>query len=282
MKGPLLLAIVGTAALAFHVPSSVAVRKKSRVVSCRAVHHPTLSPAALGVATGAVARLVTVCGLGATYAKLGVLDAAACATLSRLIYFIFQPAMLFVNCAGTISSTTGAWRLAALPAFAATQIGLGLMFGWAALLREKNRNSVEARELRALCAFGNAGPLPFVFAEGFFRSQPELLARAVAYISFYLVGWSPLFWTLGPMILEGSTKVSLKKIASPPVLASVFGVLVGSQASVAHFLFQGPARPLLDSLRLLGQAYLPCVALVLAGTLARSLDSSPKQSDDDF
>lgn len=243
----------------------------------RLVPQAAISPAALAVATGAVARLVTLCGLGMAYARLGVLTGPTCATLSRLIYFVFQPSMLFVNCMTTISSAADPWRLGILPAFALAQIGLGLIFGSIALRVAAPRaaGSVEARELRALCAFGNAGPLPFVFAEGFFRSHPDQLARAVAYISFYLVGWSPLFWTLGPLILDSAKRqFSIRRIASPPVLASVLGVLFGSQPALATLLSNGPVRPLFDSLKLLGQAYLPTVALVLAGTLARSLDTS--------
>ncbi|CAM9839174.1 unnamed protein product [Ectocarpus fasciculatus] len=36
-----------------------------------------------------------------------------------------------------------------------------------------------------------------------FRGSPELLSRGVAYTSFYLMGWSPSFWTIGNNILTG-------------------------------------------------------------------------------
>ncbi|KAJ8601113.1 hypothetical protein CTAYLR_010568 [Chrysophaeum taylorii] len=254
--------------------------RRRESVKSRAV----VSPAAVSVASTAVLRLTTVCGLGAYYARAGVLDAQACTTLSRLVYHVFQPAMLFVNCASTIWTTSDRARLLALPTFAGLQIAMGAAFG-AVALRGKPA-SIEARELRALCAFGNAGPLPFVFAEGFFEG--EQLARAVAYISFYLVGWSPLFWTIGPLVLN--QKRRQRRFLSPPVVASILGVVAGSNDVVAAAMFRGIARPLTDSLRLLGSAYLPAVALVLSGTLARALLPSlrapanrdtPENDDDD-
>lgn len=225
-----------------------------------------ISTPALRTASTAVLRLVSVCGIGIGYARLGVLDRQACAILSRLIFYVFQPAMLFVNCAHTIATTSRPAALAVLPFFAGVQIALGAVFGAVALRVLKS----DSRELRALCAFGNAGPLPFVFAQQLFAADPDTLARAVAYISFYLVGWSPVFWTLGPQILLNRQGQGRTQLLSPPVLASLGGVVVGATPLCRDLLY-GAARPLHDSLRLLGTAYLPSVALVLAGTLARAL-----------
>ena len=244
-----------------------------------------VAPPALKVATSAVLRLLTLCGIGMGYAKVGILDPVACSTLSRLIYYVFQPMMLFLNCATTIAASGDPRSLLALPMCAAAQILVGALFGSAALAclgpregRAKFLASTEARELRALCAFGNAGPLPFVFAQGFFREDPVSLAKAVAYISFYLVGWSPLFWTIGPTMLQSSKqRRSLSRVLSPPVLASLSGVAVGFLPCL-HFLLSGP---LAEGIRLLGAAYLPAVALVLAGTLARSVFGSIDCRDDD-
>ena len=293
-------------------------RRRQTVIGAAVV-----SPLAVQAATGAVARLLTLCALGACYAKAGVLDKAACATLSRLIYNIFQPAMLFTSCARTIATAEAPLSLVALPACAAAQIFFGLAFGSAALAtlgpnrrrlggkkdtveRRRFLASTEARELRALCAFGNAGPLPFVFAQSFFRDDPVALGNAVAYISFYLVGWSPLFWTIGPAMLRSKKRIvetnnlsssssessssSLvvlsrrflafwRRVLSPPVMASFLGVICGACAPLHGLVLRGP---LADGLRLLGSAYLPAVALVLAGTLARSAMADPNALDADL
>jgi hypothetical protein len=49
----------------------------------------------------------------------------------------------------------------------------------------------------------SVGPLPLLFADALFRSHPDptVLPRAVAYISFYLLSWSPMFWIYGVSLL---------------------------------------------------------------------------------
>ncbi|CAN0275682.1 unnamed protein product [Ectocarpus fasciculatus] len=59
--------------------------------------------------------------------------------------------------------------------------------------------SPEARELRMCTSFANSGPLPLLFVDSIFGAHPDasIVSSAVAYISFYLLGWSPMFWTAG-------------------------------------------------------------------------------------
>lgn len=53
--------------------------------------------------------------------------------------------------------------------------------------------------MRVCSTFANSGPMPLLFVDALFRSHPDpsLRGRAVAYISFWLLAWSPLFWTYG-------------------------------------------------------------------------------------
>ena len=97
LKAPRRGASLCTTSRARSSRSSTPARARSGVVLQAA------GASSLSVALGAVSRLVAICGVGAAYAKAGVLDGPACATLSRLIYFAFQPAMLFVNCATTVA-----------------------------------------------------------------------------------------------------------------------------------------------------------------------------------
>ena len=48
------------------------------------------------------------------------------------------------------------------------------------------------------------GPLPLVFTDALFRFHPDktLLSKSVAYISLYLLGWSPIFWIVAGTILN--------------------------------------------------------------------------------
>ena len=57
----------------------------------------------------------------------------------------------------------------------------------------------ESKQFLIGTTFGNSGPLPLVFTDALFRTATDttLLPRSVAFISLYLLGWSPLFWVVG-------------------------------------------------------------------------------------
>jgi len=263
-----------------------------------------IQPTAFKTSVNAVLRLVASCGLGLGAASHGLLDQASLSTLSRLIFAFFQPALLFTNVATTLATPSSyGSSLLVLPAFAVLQILFGFLYGkgMAASLR-LDPASDAGKELAVCSAFANSGPLPLLFADAFFRlhpTDPTLYPRAVAYISFYLVAWSPLFWTLGSTILGSSTSQPayaksppfpspsptlpsrllhhplLRKTLSPPTLGCLLGALVGSTPFLRAFFF-GPTAPLaalFDALRTMGSAYLPTVLLVLAGSLAQGFKS---------
>jgi len=230
-------------------------------------------------------------------AEKGVLDHTACSVLSKLIFNLFQPTLLMVNVASTLaSSSQSLGTLGMLPVFALLQIFAGALVG-AIIVRvlRLSPKSQSGRELRMSCSFGNAGPLPLLFADALFagKGDPTLGPRVVALISFYLLGWSPSFWTFGRSILSSEEKVAeadkeagglkallasptAQRILSPPVMASVVGVVVGMNPFLKKiFLSPGAvARPFTEGLRTIGSAYVPAVILTLAGTLQQSVRAS--------
>jgi predicted permease len=131
--------------------------------------------------------------------KKNILDKNSLAALSKLIFNLFQPCLLFVSVSSTVSAARIAGNsaaLAVLPALAVLQILVGSLMGKALsfVLYNKDPQSEGSRFLKACTAFSNSGPLPFVFVDALFRSHadPSLLFRSQAYISMYLLGWSPL------------------------------------------------------------------------------------------
>ena len=144
----------------------------------------------------------------------------------------------------------------------------------------KNPTAEGSRFLRACTTFSNSGPLPFVFVDALFRGHSDLtlLPRSVAYISMYLLGWSPLFWVLAPYLLgkgQNETKSAAEKrrelftrVFSPPILGSIAGLAVGANSPLMCMLQNGGIlNPLYEALRTLGAGYLPAVLLVLSGSL---------------
>ena len=267
---------------------------------------------ALAASATAVSKLVACVGLGYWAADVGVLDPASCATLSRLIFAIFQPALLLVNVASTLASPTESIStLALIPAFALAQITLGAVVGSLVVRALRlNPKTVDGRELRMSCSFANSGPLPLLFADALFRTSADrtLAPRAVAFISFYLLGWSPAFWTVGrnmlsppssgsdsgersekpPLVSKARLQLVLsnpqtKRILSPPVMGCLLGAIIGG-VPILRKTFLGstaPLRPITDSLSTLGQAYLPAVILTLAGTLHQVLNAGKARSTTD-
>ncbi|CAN0250926.1 unnamed protein product, partial [Laminaria digitata] len=123
--------------------------------------------------------------------------------LRQIVYGIFLPSLLMVNVAKTCVSQPVA-SLLPIPVFAALQIGVGMLVSTAAMrLLRIDPNTEAGRETRVCGAFQNSGILPLIFLNAMFRGSPELLTRGVAYVSFYLMGWSPTFWTVGNGILTG-------------------------------------------------------------------------------
>jgi predicted permease len=161
----------------------------------------------LVAASGAVLNLVACCGVGVAASKARVLDQQAISALSRLVYNVFQPSLLFTNVLQTLATPNQSrGTLLLLPLAAALQIlAAGAISSVLLRLVGLNRRSEAGREARICSTFANAGPLPLLFVDALFKNHPDptLCPRAVAFISFYLLAWSPLFWNYGYGILTG-------------------------------------------------------------------------------
>ncbi|CAN0514629.1 unnamed protein product [Ectocarpus sp. 12 AP-2014] len=162
-----------------------------------------INPVVVKASTRAVSELLCCCVLGVVAAKKGILTPVNVAALSKIVYGIFLPSLLMVNVAKTCVSQSVA-SLLPIPAFAGIQIALGLAISGVAMrLLRINPDTEAGREAKVCMAFQNSGILPLIFLNAMFRGSPELLSRGVAYASFYLMGWSPTFWTIGNNILTG-------------------------------------------------------------------------------
>ena len=279
------------------------------ITASAAVVASTSSAAAISaVAIRAVLKLISTCGAGVIAGKFGLLDKTALGVLSKLVFYLFQPCMLFVSVAGTIDKMGGngsVMRL--LPMAAAFQIFIGFAVGklLSFLFYGKDQSSEEAKQLLTCTTFSNSGPLPLVFVDALLKAHADatFLPRSVGYVSLYLLGWSPLFWIFAPTILTPSeaadpTKtpptqqeklaVIAKRVFSPPVMGSLFGLIVGATPLKKLFLpVTGIFHPIFEAARTLGTGYIPSVLLVLAGSLTpptkeEELANPVKQSDDKF
>jgi len=223
-----------------------------------------------------------------------ILDTAAISALSRLTYWVFQPAFLlcsvtktFAMAAATSSSnavpglTLSGSQLSVMPLVAMFQIGTGAMMG--KFVTRKQTDKQQAGIVSMCTTFGNSGPLPLLFADALFaRSNPAIQSQVAACISFYLLAWSPFFWSFGKLILGTSDKALIgqdnssmakfsrqaKQFLSPPVIGSIGGIIIGATPVLRNAFLTGWAYPMFSAMQTLGTAYLPAALLVLAGSLA--------------
>ncbi len=258
----------------------------------------TSSTAAANIAAiRAISKLLSTCGIGAYFSRKGTLDKTAISVLSKLVYNVFQPCLLFVNVCSTVAKSGGDSAIFMLPLAASFQIMIGYIVGKiisTLVYGNKNKDedgnakpSLESKLLLTCTTFGNSGPLPFVFADALLKAHPDptLAPKAVAYISLYLLGWSPLFWVIGTTILsEDKGNQSLKekmsalskRVLSPPVVASIMGLIIGNIPMIRNTFLPAKSlfNPVFEGMRTLGSAYLPAVLLVLAGSLVPPKDTS--------
>mmetsp|Transcript_10233 Transcript_10233/g.19171 ORF Transcript_10233/g.19171 Transcript_10233/m.19171 type:complete len:485 (-) Transcript_10233:917-2371(-) len=275
-----------------------------------------LNTAVLSASLSATAKLLSSIGIGALATPVGpkqfgnILDSSAVSALSKLTYWLFQPCFLLCGVASTLAkacSGTGGLPTSALmvlPLAALVQISLGSLaakcittkkFGIRPLfLGIDIDDDAGASDIQMCTTFANSGPLPTILSDALFRG--ELLSDVAACISFYLLVWSPLFWSLGKIILglnetdnalsaNGTSKVSkvvrqVKSFLSPPVIGSLMGIIIGSTSILRNaFLTPGaPLAPVFGAFRTFGVAYLPAAVLVLAGSLVKK-DASTTDSE---
>lgn len=253
---------------------------------CSAALPSVIDPKLAKAAVGATSKLLTTTLLGFLAAKRNVLDKTCIRALAKTVFNIFLPSILFCNVLSTMVSGAGS-QLIALPLVALMFVGVGLLSGLV-LCRILGLTGVENQRLMLVCCgFNNSAALPLLFCNALFAYGSEQLVAMTAGISFYLLVWTPLFWTGAGYLLSTipsddpndksnenrSSMLStiLEKLRSPPLIASLAGVLFGCAPSWITAAFMN--SPVFAALRTLGTGYGPAAVLVLAGSLAGGSNS---------
>jgi len=201
--------------------------------------------------------------------------------VSKLAFNVLLPCYLCTRVAGTLTKTPLNQSLMVLPFGALSQVIAGTICGvlltklvvtMASLKKKRGGSSsndtieieckddVMPRLGLAACAFGNTFTLPLVFlTEVLGAANADVIA---GYIALYLVGWTPLLWTVGFLIIAGPAtsdaileeknpvkrfglqiqetgKRIVNELANPPFLAMVLGVIIGTNAPLREFLVPG-------------------------------------------
>lgn len=228
--------------------------------------------------------------------------------LSRTIYTILLPFFIGTNLMKTVASQGGRLGLSSLGVPLVAVFQSAILFGMANHLILPlfgiDPYTEEGKVLSITCCFGNAGVLPFVFAEAMFRENADLLTQAFSQTSFFSAGWSPFFWSFVPKVLQisgksntnnntqlktkkgkgGKTSSNHNQLASrilseikvffpPPVIGVVTGILIALSPLGPLLLSQdakssAPLGVVYNSFHNLGKAASPLAVLVLTCSLA--------------
>ncbi|PXF48397.1 Protein PIN-LIKES 5 [Gracilariopsis chorda] len=246
-----------------------------------------LSAPAVAAAVSAIAKLLTTLAIGVVAARRGVLQSSTISALSKLVYNLFLPSLLFSNVLRTLSAPFSN-QLLLLPLVAFLQVLSAFLIS--ALLAALLRLSDTERPLFHLCSsFGNAAALPLLLATSLFSDA--LRPSVVSAISFFLLGWSPLFWSLGFAVLSAAPTVSpsgdsvppprmtpslfLDTLLTPPLIASFSALLLAFIHPLRDLFLR---TPLLPALQTLGSGYSAAAVLILAGSLARNTATDKSSS----
>jgi predicted permease len=182
--------------------------------------------------------------------------------------------------------------------------------------------SADTKDVWMCTTFANSAPLPLVFADSLFANNLNMKADVIACISFYLLLWSPIFWTVGPRMLEtksdleyeldgsknkgdtayvnngsipespsrwycsaASVEHMVRKILlTPPVIGSILGVVVGMSPLLQALFLQsdGLAAPVYGAAQTFASAYLPATILVLAGSMVAPVVETSSSNADNI
>lgn len=224
----------------------------------------------------AVMTVLLICLTGALLVRYQFIKDEALRILSKLVFIIMLPALLF-------SATAPKTDLSALKEFwifplsCAIFVGLGLGLGYVAAKMTKT-DSRFFNMVITCCTFGNTSfmPIPLVSAVALvvpaFAAIPGAEKTGIFYISLYLLLFSPLTWTIGFSMLSGRklSEMKITDIINPPIVGMTLGLIVGLIPPLrdSFCMKTGLMSPLFESADIIGKATVPCALLVLGGRLA--------------
>lgn len=253
---------------------------------------------AVHAATRAALELVVSSGIGIASIERGLINGQMIKALSKATFTILLPLFLGTSILKTITKYGLSKSSLAVPFLAAIQSFLLYTFTTRILfplfLSQEEIDTDEARGAAVCSSFGNSGVVPLIFCDSLFRNaENDNLALSTGFVSMFLVGWSPFFWSWGRSVLLGPSHQSEGKQPSSAqatqsrgekiiasfqklVPAPVMGVFIGMFVAIIPVL-QGlfvndegsaPLGVVFDTAQNFGKAASPLSLLVLVSSLA--------------
>mmetsp|Transcript_2640 Transcript_2640/g.6323 ORF Transcript_2640/g.6323 Transcript_2640/m.6323 type:complete len:409 (+) Transcript_2640:2-1228(+) len=261
---------------------------------------------AIHAATRAALELVVSSGVGVASIDRGLLNQQTIKALSKATFTILLPLFLGTSILKTITKYGLSKSSLAVPVLAAVQSFVLYNFTTLVLypyfLSPEERATDDARGTAVCASFGNAGVVPLIFCDSLFRkgaSQNDNMALSTGFVSMFLVGWSPFFWSFGRSILLGDSETKLpakrkttrkeellskaKTLLPPPVMGVLIGMVIATIPILRRlFIDDGSSTStpallgvVFDTAQNFGKAASPLSLLVLVSSLALGAGFGP-------
>lgn len=209
----------------------------------------------------AVAQIALLGVVGYILFKRGILKQEGLQFLSRVVVEATLPILIFCQLVKDFSfSAYPEWWI--FPILSAAITAAGFLAGF--LFSVFVKKGQYRLQFLSLVAFQNSGYLPLVLVAALLPK--ENLAQMFVYLFLFLLGFNAIIWSFGVYMLTSvkAKRFELNSLFSPPVLATVFGLLFvwfGFKNAVPEFVFK--------PLKMIGDCTLPLAMFVVSGNLAQ-------------
>ena len=246
--------------------------------------------AAASAATQSMAELGIASIIGAGCVEREFLTPATIKALSKATFSILLPMFLGTSIIQSVTKYGLKRSSLAVPLLAIVQSTCLFLASKLILLPLAgiDSDSDDGRATTVCCSFGNSGVVPLIFCESLFRqsANSDYVAQSTAFVSLFLIGWSPYFWSFGRSVLipdrSGSkTKSGTEKLADlakqalpPPVVGVFVGLFIATTPLCRLFLSppnsdsKAPLSIIFNSIANFGRAASPLSLLILVSSLA--------------
>ncbi len=227
-------------------------------------------------ATQAVGTIMFAALAGALVVRFKLIPAESLAVLSKLVFYIMLPCLLFSKIAVSVnfSRLTTMWIM---PVSCILYIFLGLLVGTVAAKLCRPKPAMKPGIITAV-GFANSSYLPIpllaavVYIFPFFHDRQQAATDIVTLISFFLICFSPIMWTIGFSLIAGHRvkDLTLKMFFPPPIIGILLGLLVGLVPPLKEQLCEpgGIFNALYQATSVMADATIPCALLILGGKLS--------------
>lgn len=205
----------------------------------------------------ALVPLAVMVGAGALLASRRWLSEVAVEGLSRAVVYVFLPALIFSKIVrGLDPVAMPYWWM--IPLAAVGLFGLGFILTLLVLPSAARRS----RDVIPLGFMHNAGYLVLALGEVL---VPAEFDRFSAYVFLFVLGNSPLLWSVGKVYITQSVPgaAEWKGFLTPPLIANLSAVLLVLSGAAAHI-----PSSLVSGVEMAGEAAVPTALLVLGASLS--------------